>query len=527
MEVLPDPKRMIEGLRDTGYEFNTAVADLVDNSIAASASKIAIILKMDYRGNLRLSIADNGAGMDKDELINAMKYGSAERPHPSSLGKFGLGLKTASTAFCRKLLVSSRKDSKADIIRACWDLDHVAETGKWELLIDKSDEETLEQLTGISSESVGTVVVWEKIDRLMKSYTSPSGAAAKKAFTRIIEDLKGHLSMIYQRFLDPSIGTPQTVEITINGATITHWDPFCKDVSDMVASENVPVDGVDASFQINAYILPRREEFQNPEDAAKAKIGNDFQGFYVYRENRLIHFADWLGMYSKEPHGTLLRVEFSFDHKLDEAFQIDIKKSQILLNSALYDFLKDQFLPAPRRAADLKYRQGIKKNSQIKAENAHGSSNNSIGAKTDEIGGAKVSTIPGEDGQAMVKNAHGEFKFKLKVLGAKKPGELFVQPVETLDDNVLFEPALIDQEKAVRINTSHPYYTKVYVPNLKSGVTIQGMDSLIWSLCVAELSTINENTLTHFEELRFELSRILRRLVADLPDPKLDENEAE
>src|SRR5688572_3707020 len=112
LEVLPDPKRMIEGLRDTGYEFNTAIADLIDNSIAASATMVDILIKMDLRGNLRLSIADNGIGMDRIGLVNAMKYGSAERSHPSSLGKFGLGLKTASTAFCRNLLVTSRQRSE-------------------------------------------------------------------------------------------------------------------------------------------------------------------------------------------------------------------------------------------------------------------------------------------------------------------------------------------------------------------------------------------------------------------------------
>jgi hypothetical protein len=294
-----------------------------------------------------------------------------------------------------------------------------------------------------------------------------------------------------------------------------------------VASQEIQVEETDATFRINAYVLPRREEFPAVELANEAKLSNDFQGFYIYRENRLIHFADWLDMYSKEPHLTLLRIEFSFDHRLDDAFQIDIKKSQILLNNALYDFLKDEFLPAPRRAADARYRQGQKVKAKEKAETAHTSSNRGIGAKQAEIGGVDVVPVEGADDQAVVRNVNGEFRFRLKVTCARKPGELFIQPVDNLDDNVLFEPALIDQEKGVRINTSHPYYSKVYVPNLKSGVTIQGMDSLIWALCVAELSTISESTLTHFEELRFELSRLLRRLVADLPDPKLDENETE
>lgn len=527
IEVLPDPKRMIEGLRDTGYEFNTAIADLIDNSIAATATVVDILINMDLRGNLRLSIADNGIGMDRNGLINAMKYGSAERAHPSSLGKFGLGLKTASTAFCRNLLVTSRQKPDLKIHRAHWDLDHVAQIGKWELLIDESDNETIKHLNKIAGIGAGTVVVWEKIDRLMKNYASPSGASAQKALRKIVEQLREHVAMIYQRFLDPNNDSTPPISIKINEENIKPWDPFCKGLSELVAAQDMEVEGTNSSFQINAYVLPRREEFQSPEEANQAKISNDYQGFYIYRENRLIHFADWLDMFSKEPHGTLLRVEFSFDHQLDDAFQIDIKKSQIALNSALYDWIKDQFLPSPRRAADDRYRQGQKKKAKAKAENAHFESNNNIGAKQDQIGGAEITPVSGSTNECVVKNSNGEFKFKLKITNAKKPGELFIQPVDNIDDNILFEPALIDQEKGVRINTSHPYYHKVYVPNLKSGVTIQGMDSLIWGLCVAELSTINSNTLTHFEELRFELSRILRRLVADLPEPNMDTNETE
>ncbi|MBR0900728.1 hypothetical protein JQ616_37730 [Bradyrhizobium tropiciagri] len=78
----------------------------------------------------------------------------------------------------------------------------------------------------------------------------------------------------------------------------------------------------------------------------------------------------------------------------------------------------------------------------------------------------------------------------------------------------------------MKINTSHPYYHKVYIPNLARGVTIQGMDSLLWGLCIAELSTISDATAKHFEEMRFEVSRILRKLVEDLPEPEAGEDVA-
>jgi signal transduction histidine kinase len=108
IELPPDPERVIVGLRDTGYEFETAVADIVDNSIAANATHVDLWLGADHRGNIRLSFVDNGDGMDRDGLINAMQYGSKARPSAASLGKYGLGLKTASTAFCKRLSVVSR-----------------------------------------------------------------------------------------------------------------------------------------------------------------------------------------------------------------------------------------------------------------------------------------------------------------------------------------------------------------------------------------------------------------------------------
>src|SRR5690606_26688125 len=115
-------------------------ADIIDNSIAADASTVDLKVSMDFRGSIRVSIADDGIGMDRDGLIRAMRYGSPERPDPSSLGKFGMGLKTASTAFCRKLSVTSRPSGDVTPQRATWDLDHVVHAGRWELLLSDPPE---------------------------------------------------------------------------------------------------------------------------------------------------------------------------------------------------------------------------------------------------------------------------------------------------------------------------------------------------------------------------------------------------
>ncbi|MDQ3050204.1 MAG: ATP-binding protein, partial [Bacteroidota bacterium] len=521
--------RMIEGLRDTGYQFNTAIADIVDNSIAAKATKIEVFISMDFKGDVRLSVVDNGEGMNREGLLNAMKYGSAKRANAASLGKFGLGLKTASTAFCKKLSVLSRASSSDIPLEVSWDLEHVKETNKWELLFSQApDKDSLIELDKISLGKSGTVVLWTKIDRLLKKeYKTKGGRDAQNAIKKLADNLREHIGMVYQRFLDPSDSRAQNLIISVNGIAAIAWDPFCTGESEILAQQTLTAEtesGHQANFTVKAFVLPRKEEFSSEDAFKKAQISNETQGIYIYRENRLIHEADWLDMYSKEPHGSLLRVEFSFNYDLDEAFHIDIKKSQIILNDQLWEWLKNEFLTAPRREANNRYRLGQKSEAHKKASGSHDTSNRNIASKEEDIQQAMVTVNNAATGDVTVTNKLGTFKLKLPVESARKPGELYIQIVDSLPDGALFRPSIIDMSKAVQINSSHPYYHKVYIPNLKSGVTIQGMDALLWSLCVAELSTISDSTSKYFEEMRFEISRILRKLVEDLPEPEINDN---
>jgi hypothetical protein len=530
IELPPDPERVMVGLRDTGYEFNTAVADIIDNSIAANATRIRVELAADFRGSVRLLIADNGEGMDRQGLIDAMKYGSKQRPNPASLGKYGLGLKTASTAFCKRLSVVSRASGHAQPLSATWDLDHVAVQNKWALLLsDQCDDEALELLEGVAPGMSGTVVLWEKVDRLIKDYSNPGGSHARRALKAKESELRQHIAMVYQRFLDPNDSRAPTVEIVLNGVQVVFWDPFQTQVAEMVAESSLEANlpgGKSAPFTVRAYILPRREEFESDKLASEAMLSNDRQGIYIYREQRLIHDADWLGLYQKEPHLTLLRVEFSFDHRLDEAFHLDIKKSQIILNDDLADWLRNEFLPAPRREANYRSREGQQRSISKRGAGAHDTSNANIRSRESVAGGARITSTDPNSGEATVENKHGSTRLKLTIAAARRPGEVFVQPVDGITNGLLFQPAIIEQHRAVQINTSHPYYLKVYVPNLNRSVTMQGLDSLLWALAVAELSTVQDSTSELFRDMRYEVSRILGKLVESLPEPDVGINDA-
>ncbi|AUZ88405.1 ATP-binding protein [Arthrobacter agilis] len=523
-EVTPDPERITESLRDTGYILNTAVADIVDNSLAAGATRVAVELKLDIRGKVRFSVTDNGQGMDRHGLVNALRYGSARRPDPSSLGKFGLGLKTASTSFARRLKLTS-SDGTVSPATAIWDLDLVPTQG-WQVSVDQTaDPLDARQLLDFAESGSGTVVRWENVDRLLRDYKDPTGDRAQAAIAKHAASLRDHLAMVFQRFLDPRDERAQTVEIRLNSDLIEAWNPFGFG-ADKLLDVRIPVevDGRTTNMQLKAFVLPRKAEMQadlGDSAPSDARLVNKTQGIFVYRENRLIHGPDWLGMWTQEPHFTLCRAEVSFDHELDRAFQIDIKKSTIVLDTALADVVFKALTP-PRREAETRYRDGQRARA-LKSQNTelHAPSNAAIRDKAQSIPSARVESTDEATGKAEIRNEHGTVKvdFVQSVAG------VFVEAVDNLPDGLLYQPAYIGQNPGVRINKAHPYYEKVYVPNQNSGNTIQALDSLLWALASAEFRSSQDSMREVFEDIRYDVSRALKKLVEDLPSPDVDDLE--
>lgn len=521
----PDAAKIIESLRDTGYSFETAIADVVDNSIDAGASSIDIQISLNISSEITVSIADNGGGMGRDELIRAMKYGSPNPHNQQSLGKYGLGLKTASTAFCRELSVTSRKSGSDLPLTACWDLDLVQKTNDWELKLGEPAEAAIKHLEFIAPGSSGTVVAWGKVDRILRStYGAQDYKKADRALSRRLDNLRAHLSKVFQRYLDPDFSDIQNVTMSVNSTPLAPWDPFLIGSSELILGKEhiADVNGDRASFSIKAYILPHKSDMS--EDQQKlALISNKRQGLYIYRHGRLIQDASWLDLYTQEPHCSLLRVDLSFDERCDMLLNLDIRKSQIILQTGLESFIKD-FLAAPRKEAAKRYRKAQNVASGKHSQNIHGNSNQNINNHAKDVSLAKVEAVPGEKNQAFVE---GQVKIHIPIYEPNKPGEIHVRPAEDLESGLLFAPALIDGKQAVEINTSHDYYLKIYIPNRKQSATIQGIDALLWALCVAELKTTSNDMTEKFNDMRFEVSHILRKLVKDLPEPNLPNDESD
>jgi hypothetical protein len=526
IELPPDAARTIEGLRDTGYEFLTAVADIVDNSIEAGASRINVRAERALDGEIEVTVADNGIGMDEAALVNAMKYGSRARENLASLGKFGLGLKTASTAMCRRLTVITRPRDSNEVISARWDLDHVAAENKWLLQRPVPSDFEVRTLEDTAATGSGTVVVWQKVDRLLPdSFKKPGGKPAANALNRQVDALRDHLALTYVRFLDGT-NPDRRVRIFLNGTEIQPWDPFGDDLgSEPLYDQQIPVvirrpgkEDAEVSFRLRAFVLPPQSELDEAQ-RDRARINTDYQGFYVFRENRVISRGGWLGMFRIEPHFNLARIDFSFDHRLDDALHIDIKKSQIRLLADLHDFVKGEIRGA-RFEAEQRYRKNERGTITAESAAAHATSNAMIGQKADRLSHSSVEVTGA--GQATISNPRGQVRIEIPTMDLKAGGpHVVVRP--DLEDGLLWRPGIVDGKKAVLLNAGHDFYRKVYLATRGAPVAGQGLDFLLWSLSEAELAAITEDERDHMSFVRREVSRIVRELSKDLPEVTVED----
>lgn len=311
---------LLESMRAIGYTPAAAVADLVDNSIAAGAGRISIRFRPG-RPNA-VAILDDGKGMTEAELLDAMRHGSRdpnEDRTAEDLGRFGLGLKTASMSQCRRLTVVSCKDSIRHAM--VWDLDHVAQTGDWSLgILDADDTDVVPFVEELRGRSSGTLVVWEQLDRLAAGDLGDGEVLSTR-----MQDVASHLSLVFHRFLSRSLAP---VHIDVNLRPLVPVDPFLEQDGSIVGQEeHLQVQG--HSMVLRAFTLPHisRLTREQIEKAGGEQGLRRRQGFYVYRNQRLIVAGTWFRLFRQEELTKLTRVRVDVSNALDHLWNLDIKKS--------------------------------------------------------------------------------------------------------------------------------------------------------------------------------------------------------
>ena len=317
-ETPPEASAMINTFRAFGYNLKTAIADVIDNSISAKAENIWIDYKWDGADSW-VTINDDGLGMNLDQLKLAMTPGSRDPKddrEEHDLGRFGLGLKTSSFSQCKRLTVATKSEGYKFINR-CWDLDYVNKTKKWSLLDFISDKSLANKLDELNS---GTTVIWEKMDRLVGK-ANKNNEAAMNVFLDEFAEVENHLSLVFHRYMEQ-----KRVAIYLNGNKLEPWDPFMKqsDGGQLVANESLDKGQV----SVKCYVLPHISKLTIEErKKAKTEEWYKLQGFYIYRQNRLLLHGDWLGLFSKNEHFKNARILIDIPNKLDHDWKIDIKKA--------------------------------------------------------------------------------------------------------------------------------------------------------------------------------------------------------
>lgn len=324
--VPPKSSAMIEALRGLGYTAASALADLVDNSISARARDVAISFFWGGAAS-RIAVIDNGGGMDDGELEKAMRLGERsplDTRSVTDLGRFGLGLKTASFSQCRRLTVASKKDGEIHCLR--WDLDVLAASadGGWHLLEGAAPgSETV--LDNLNARPSGTLALWEVLDRVVVP------GFTEQDFLDLMDRIESNLAMVFHRYLG---GPRPRLRLTINGRQVAPWDPF---LSSHPATWSSPIDPLvvdSGAIEVQCHVLPHKDRLSEQEylSAAGPDGWTSQQGFYVYRNERLLLAGNWLGLgparlWTKEEAHRLARIRLDIPNTADSEWKIDIRKS--------------------------------------------------------------------------------------------------------------------------------------------------------------------------------------------------------
>ena len=331
-KTLPEAGRLVTALRQIGYSLEQALADLIDNSINAGATTVLIRFLHDGENVRSVAIVDDGLGMSSAELNEAMRFGTLQKQDPLSLGKFGMGLKLSSLSHARSLTVYSRKNGRSsarrwtvDSIKRGWLCERIAApvparimNSRWATL-DLSDS--------------GSVVLWEDIDKL------PSHRSGLRATLALLERrLRLHLGLCFHRFMESQDFTILIDQGLIDrptqglSARLQPLDPFDYPESgcyEYPKTFRCKVAGVGV-LKICGHIWPAKS------DAPEYRLGrraSTRQGFYFYRNDRLIQAGGWNGLVQDdtEPHSSLARVEVHLPPKFDHVFGINVQKSTVIV----------------------------------------------------------------------------------------------------------------------------------------------------------------------------------------------------
>jgi hypothetical protein len=339
----PSAARLTESLRDIGYDFPSAVADIVDNSVMAAAKHVDVSIEFAGEDSY-IAISDDGEGMTSNGVVEALRYGSRRSYGRNDLGRYGLGLKTASMSQCKSVTVlSCRPTAPGNVSTGTLDLDKIAELDEW-AIFEPDKAPVIERSKERLHSEPGTVVIWQKLDRVLPE-KRPDGGWARRRLDSLAAKTAEHLGVVFHRYLEGAMGTG--LVITVNGQKVRPWNPSAPTES---TTDELPlqrfelaVGEVSGTVSLRRFVLPARDEFSSAEEFERYSgplKWNRQQGIYIYRAGRLVQWGGWNGIRGIDEHTKLARACLEFDTDLDSVFNINVAKIRVTLPPQIRQMLE-------------------------------------------------------------------------------------------------------------------------------------------------------------------------------------------
>lgn len=494
-ENLPNPAKLLDSLRSTGYDNYNAIMDIIDNCIDADAQNIWINItgKAD---RLIITIADDGKGMNYEILNQALKLGSeTEKEIDSDLGRFGMGLSTASLSMCKRTTVIT-KSLNDDYLKSETDLDWVQEKNAFKKFLGKcslSEQKEFNDLTSISK--TGTVVILTKCDRIQN-----------RDIRVFSNTLQKHVGRVFRRFIEAG------KNFYINNKKVKSIDPLMLEEPNtrVYSDEKYPIslqkgeNIYNDSIRIRLVILPDYGHAGNRDRG----INYFNQGFYVMRNERELFAGSNLdGLFTKDPHLNRFRAEIYFSGTLDELVGVHFTKRSISIDQGLKDKLKEF-----TRSQITQIQKIADRERSIDEQNiSHDDSEKIISKKSKLLLKPPYQLEPKKTESRQRDNDIRGTKDKENVSDRLR---LICKFEERSMDKVgpLYSPSMIGKKVIITWNIDHPFY-KLIIEKKEDKTFVTSLDFLIYSLASAELKAINDENVTLLEEIRQDMSHNLKVLV--------------
>lgn len=497
-ENLPNPYKLLESLRSTGYDNYNAIADVTDNSVDAEANNIIINI-FTLKNEIVIYIADDGIGMDYNTLDQALKLGSDTiKDFETDLGRFGMGLSTASLSLCKRTEVITKKNGT--YYKSFTDLDIIKKENKFVKYLDeadKSDIELFKEYTPKKAES-GTLVMLTKCDRIQ----NPN-------ITNFSNRLKKHFGRIYRKFIEAG------KNIIINGEKISAIDPLMLNHPNtrIFSEDSYPIKIMkndilyEDSIKIKMVILPDFGTTGNRD----AGINSLNQGFYVMRNERELFDGNTLdGVFTKDNHLNRFRAELYFNGTLDDLLGVHFTKRSISIDQGLKDKIKEY------TKGQITQIQKIADSERPKSEKniSHDDSVRLISKKSKLLVKPKSNSEDEkkESRKGHKKNEQVTEKDSDNSISNKLTSICMFEEESMTELGPIFDAYLRGRKVIIVWNSDHPFY-KLLIDKKEDKTFVTALDFLVYSLASAELTMITDENTQLIQNIRQQTSQNLRVLL--------------